>query len=84
MVAPLQWYVRGTLGPFAAGAWHTLVGMEAQPAGQNPIFGFGQNTYGQLGNGTTATIQQTPVQVSNLQAAVSLAGGGAHSLAVVP
>ena len=43
---------------------------------------WGRNDYGPLGDGTIGTDRLTPVQVSGLSGVVTIAGGGAHSLAV--
>src|SRR5207249_10297178 len=40
-----------------------------------------KNTYGHVGNGSTATSQTVPVEVTNLGNVVSIAAGGYHSLA---
>jgi alpha-tubulin suppressor-like RCC1 family protein len=43
---------------------------------------WGDNEYGQLGDGTTTIIRTTPVKVSRLSSVKSLSGGGLHSLAL--
>jgi hypothetical protein len=45
------------------------------------VFAWGDNTYGQLGNGTL-TSSRTPVQAGNLSGVMAIAGGFAHSLAL--
>lgn len=45
------------------------------------VWAWGDNTYGQLGNGTT-TESHTPVQVSGLTGVVSVKMSGGHSLAL--
>lgn len=46
------------------------------------VYAFGDNTYGELGNGTT-TNSTTPVQVSNLSGIISqIAAGNSFSLAL--
>ncbi|WP_224367505.1 RCC1 domain-containing protein [Hyalangium versicolor] len=61
----------------AAGATHSLALLSNQSA-----VGWGQNTNGQLGNGTTATAQSTPVAVALTGAVKSIATGGNFSLAI--
>ena len=48
---------------------------------EKPIYAWGDNSYGQLGDGTT-TVRNIPVQTSNLTGVVQVAGGQSHSLAV--
>jgi alpha-tubulin suppressor-like RCC1 family protein len=45
-----------------------------------PVFAWGDNPFGELGNGTTAT-SATPVQVSGISNATQVAAGGIHSVA---
>jgi RHS repeat-associated protein len=45
------------------------------------VWAWGQNNYGQVGNGTT-TMQATPVQVSGLTGVTAIAEGGHHSIAL--
>ena len=47
------------------------------------VWAWGNNAYGELGNGTF-TESETPVQVSGLSGAVAIAGGDYHSLALAP
>jgi len=54
-------------------------GLAIKPDGT--VWAWGNNIYGQLGDGTT-THRSTPVQVSGLTDVVSVAGGWAHSLAI--
>ncbi|WP_375768932.1 MopE-related protein [Archangium gephyra] len=61
----------------AAGANHSLVLLSDQSA-----VAWGQNTNGQLGNGTTATAQSTPVTVGLAGAVTAIATGGNFSLAI--
>jgi len=63
------------ISAIAAGGFHSV----ALSAGA--VFAWGNNTSGQLGNGTT-TSSSTPVQVIGLPNAVAIAGGGQHSLAL--
>jgi alpha-tubulin suppressor-like RCC1 family protein len=44
---------------------------------------WGDNYYGQLGDGTSGNIRSTPVGVSNLTDVKKIAGGGYHSLALL-
>lgn len=47
----------------------------------NTVWTWGDNQYGQLGNGTTGYAIVAPIQVSFLSSVTSVAGGGQHSLA---
>jgi alpha-tubulin suppressor-like RCC1 family protein len=47
-----------------------------------PIYAWGDNSYGQLGNGSNAA-SDVPVPVDNLTNAVSIATGGQHSVAAL-
>lgn len=60
----------------AAGAAHTLVLKE-----DGTVWAFGNNAYGQLGDGT-AVNRTTPVQVVGLNDVVSVAAGANHSFAI--
>ena len=53
--------------------------MAANAAG--PVWAWGENTFGQLGSGTT-TNSDVPVAVSSLTGAIAVAGGEDHSLAL--
>lgn len=70
----------------AISSMFVALGATASPAGASPspmIESWGDNTYGQLGNGTT-TQADVPISVS-LPAGVtpvSVAAGGYHSLAI--
>ncbi len=46
------------------------------------VLAWGRNDFGQLGNGTTSNSSTVPVQVKNLNGAVTIAGGGFHCLAL--
>ncbi|QRN97743.1 sialidase [Archangium violaceum] len=61
----------------AAGANHALVLLSDQS-----MVAWGQNTNGQLGNGTTATAQSTPVVVGLTGAVTAIATGSNFSLAI--
>ena len=61
----------------AAGANHSLALLSDQSA-----VAWGQNSNGQLGNGTTATAQTTPVSVGLAGAVTAIATGGNFSLAL--
>ena len=45
------------------------------------VWAWGDNTHGQLGNGTTVN-STVPVQVSNLTGVIAIAGGGYHGVAL--
>jgi len=65
-----------TINAVAGGGRHSLA---LTPTGQ--VLAWGNNAYGQLGNGTTAN-SSTPVVVSAFPAAFAIAGGEFHSLAI--
>jgi len=65
-------------GTFSAGAYHTCA---LVPVGG--IDCWGENYYGQLGNGTTKNIYTKPVAVSGISTAIEAAGGGEHSCALL-
>jgi alpha-tubulin suppressor-like RCC1 family protein len=46
------------------------------------VWAWGQNWYGQLGDGTTSNDMNTPIQVSGLTGVTLIAAGGSHSVAV--
>lgn len=58
------------------GPWHTLA-----LDGDGNVWAWGQNMYGQLGDGTT-TQRETPVQITALSNVISISAGRWHSLAV--
>jgi alpha-tubulin suppressor-like RCC1 family protein len=60
----------------AGGQDHSLV-VDANGS----VWAFGENTYGQLGDGSNA-IRATPVQISGLSNVVAVAAGGNHSMAL--
>lgn len=60
----------------AAGGRHSLA-----IADDNTVLSWGNNTYGQLGNGTTTT-SRIPVPVSDLTGVTAIAAGGEFSLAL--
>src|SRR5256885_1742292 len=78
--AGARWYqpvragVPGTVSDIAAGATHTC----AVAGGE--VLCWGDNTYGQLGNGTT-TNNATPQKVAGLSGVALLAAGGGHTCA---
>ena len=47
------------------------------------VWAWGDNTYGQLGNGNTGTNSCIPVKVTGISSAVAIASGWYHSLAVL-
>ena len=71
-----------------AGWWHSMA-IKEEPVNTKKGTGrttsvvmvWGDNNYGQLGNGTT-TESTTPVRVSNLSGVKDIAGGAHHSLAL--
>src|SRR6266571_1915854 len=62
----------------AAGGTHSLA-----VKADGSAWGWGQNTYGQVGNGTTATSQTVPVAVTNLANVLGIGAGQYHSLALL-
>src|SRR5438445_12866630 len=65
-----------TLPVLAAGGGHSCAIMADQS-----VWCWGQNTTGQLGNGTTAD-STVPVQVGGLPPAIAVAGGHDHTCAI--
>ena len=63
-------------GLVAGGEYHSLA-----VTNSGSVYAWGNNTYGQLGNGTTTT-STTPVQVSGLTGASAVAAGDLHSVAL--
>jgi alpha-tubulin suppressor-like RCC1 family protein len=61
-----------------AGANHTLIVKV-----DGTVWGMGVNSSGQLGDGTNANPRTTPVQMNNIDSAVAVAGGNAHSLVLL-
>src|SRR6266478_2923525 len=49
--------------------------------GQGTVSAWGDNSFGELGNGTNTT-SNTPVQTSGITGVTAIAGGGFHSLAL--
>ncbi|MCX6377947.1 MAG: hypothetical protein NT023_00490 [Armatimonadetes bacterium] len=54
----------------------------AAHAVEKPIYAWGFNGAGQLGNGTGTDTESTPVQTSNLTDVLQVSGGTFHSLAL--
>ncbi|MCP9496174.1 MAG: FG-GAP-like repeat-containing protein [Pyrinomonadaceae bacterium MAG19_C2-C3] len=65
------------VGGISAGANHSIVFRNSD----GRVFGWGSNSAGQLGNGSTATRFTTPVEVMFLSGMRHVAAGGNHSLA---
>ena len=61
----------------AAGALHSLAW-----AADGTAWAWGDDTYGQLGDGNSSGQQSSPVQIANLSGIVQMAGGYQHSLAL--
>jgi len=61
----------------AAGSGHSLAVLA-----DGTVVAWGVNGFGQLGDGTTTPYEPAAVPVSGLQSAVTVAAGGAHSLAL--
>ncbi|NMO18014.1 hypothetical protein HPC49_14790 [Pyxidicoccus fallax] len=66
-----------TLQSMVAGVNHVLA-----LDGDGKVWGWGQNTSGQVGTGSTSTTVLTPTQVTTLPRAKALAAGVGHSLVV--
>jgi alpha-tubulin suppressor-like RCC1 family protein len=66
-------------GTFSAGAYHTC----ALVSTGGSIDCWGENYYGQLGNGTNKNISTKPVAVSGITTAIEVAGGGEHTCALL-
>jgi hypothetical protein len=62
----------------AAGAKHALA-----LVGGGAVMAWGEDTYGELGNGTFATQQETPVAVSGVSGATAVSAGGGFSVAIL-
>jgi alpha-tubulin suppressor-like RCC1 family protein len=48
------------------------------------VWAWGDNTFGQLGTGSSGSLSSVPAQVSAVRGVVAIAGGGVHTLALVP
>jgi alpha-tubulin suppressor-like RCC1 family protein len=67
----------GSIVQIAAGDNHTLA-----LKNDGTIWAWGDNTYGQLGNGSGAANSDRPVQVARLTGVIAIAAGGSHSIAL--
>jgi alpha-tubulin suppressor-like RCC1 family protein len=65
------------ISAIAAGGAHNLA-----LKSDGTVWAWGDNTFGQLGNGSTAEHTNTPVQVKNSSGVKAIAAGRAHSLAL--
>jgi alpha-tubulin suppressor-like RCC1 family protein len=61
----------------AAGAYHSLA-----LKNDGTVWAWGDNGFGQLGNGTNIVKSNVPVQVSSLTGVIAIAAGAYHSLAL--
>ena len=50
--------------------------------GDGTVWSFGDNFHGQLGDGTTASLRETPVPVVGVSGATAIAAGESHALAL--
>jgi len=76
----------GTYTPGDPLAWTAVEGGEAHTCAlvnSGQVKCWGQNTYGQLGDGTTGTNRTTPVFVSDISTATIISAGYYHSCAVL-
>jgi alpha-tubulin suppressor-like RCC1 family protein len=64
-------------GAVSAGLAHSVV---LKPDGT--VYAWGDNTYGQMGNGVSGGVQLMPVQVAGLTGIKAIAAGGHHTLVV--
>ncbi|WP_395840050.1 MopE-related protein [Cystobacter fuscus] len=76
-LSPYQVSLARAATAIAAGANHSLVLLS-----DKSVVAWGQNTNGQLGNGTTATAQSTPAAVGLTGAVTAIATGSNFSLAI--
>ncbi|WP_159396975.1 DNRLRE domain-containing protein [Sorangium cellulosum] len=61
----------------AAGAFHSLAARS-----DGTVWAWGENQFGQLGDGSTVPVRTTPVQVATLTNVTGVAAGFGHSLAI--
>lgn len=73
---PVQVKLPDTVIAISAGLRYSLVLLS-----DGTVWGWGENTWGQLGNGTT-TNSDTPVQVQNLDSVIAITAGHYHSMAL--
>ena len=64
----------------AGGYYHSLA-LKTDVTGESTVWAWGNNAYGQLGDGTT-TQRNTPVQVRGISGVQDIDGGGNHNLAI--
>ena len=55
----------------------------ASASATGSVKAWGNNTYGELGNGKSVTSRNAPVQVSGLHRVAAVAAGGSHGLALL-
>jgi len=68
----------GGVTAVSAGGYHSLALL-----GNGTAMAWGANEFGELGNGTETFDSDVPVAVSGLSGVTAVAGGGAHSLALL-
>lgn len=71
----------GSVALATAGANHT-VAIVPQGAASGPAYAWGDNTWGQVGDGTLAGPKSTPVSLGTNSLWKSIAAGGYHTLAI--
>lgn len=74
---PVQVYGLSNIRAIAAGGNHS-----AALKSDGTVWTWGDNTYGQAGDGTTQDYKKTPVQVSNLSDVTEIAAGSFHTVAL--
>lgn len=80
--APIKQYWPAADPPDGRQEWKLIPAEESEKIATGPLWAWGKNTAGQLGNGLTTTTA-TPVEVSSLTRVRQLAVGGDYSMALL-
>ena len=80
--APIKQYWPAADPPDGRQEWKLIPAEEPEKIATGPLWAWGKNTAGQLGNGLTTTTA-TPVEVSSLTRVRQLAVGGDYSMALL-